>query len=73
VPDSFEQAPELRLRRDAVREGWSDDELHRLVTRGELTRLRRGAYVNGTLPVGAADTHRLLIRATMAGCVVPRS
>jgi hypothetical protein len=67
VPDSFEQAPELHLRRDAVRDGWSDDELNRLVRSGELGRLRRGAYVNGTLPMDAATTHRLLIRATMSG------
>jgi hypothetical protein len=67
VPDFFDQVPELHLRRDAVRDGWSDDELNRLVARGELARLRRGAYVNGTLPVDAAATHRLLIRATMSG------
>jgi hypothetical protein len=67
VTDPFEPAPELHLRRDAVQDGWSDDELGRLVRTGELGRLRRGAYVNGTLPMDAAATHRLLIRATMAG------
>jgi hypothetical protein len=50
-----------------VRNGWSDDELGRLVRAGELERLRRGAYVNGLLPHDAADRHRLLIRATLSG------
>lgn len=59
--------PELRLRRDAVRSGWSDDELGRLVRAGELTRLRRGAYVNGALPDDVAAVHRLLVRATLGG------
>jgi hypothetical protein len=59
--------PHPHLRRDAVRDGWSDDELGRLVRAGQLDRLRRGAYVNGTLPADPAATHRLLIRATMAG------
>jgi hypothetical protein len=67
VTDSAEPAPDLRLRRDAVRDGWSDDELGRCVRTGELHRLRRGAYINGTLPLDAADRHRLLIRATMSG------
>ena len=65
--DSPAPVPELHLRRDAVRDGWSDDELSRLVRAGELRRLRRGAYVNGTLPTDAAATHRLLIQATLAG------
>ncbi|SNR42109.1 type IV toxin-antitoxin system AbiEi family antitoxin domain-containing protein [Blastococcus mobilis] len=67
MTDSLEPAVHLHLRRDAVREGWSDDELRRLVRTGKLGRLRRGAYVNGTLPLDAAATHRLLIRATMPG------
>ena len=58
----------LHLRRDAVRRrlvattnsaGWS--------AAGELDRLRRGAYVLGTLPADAAASHRLLVRATLAG------
>jgi hypothetical protein len=62
-----EPSPSLHLRRDAVRDGWSDDELGRLVRSGELSRLRRGAYVNGTLPSDAAANHALLVRATLAG------
>jgi hypothetical protein len=57
----------LHLRRDAVRSGWSDGELARLVRAGELARLRRGAYVSALLPPDAATRHRLLVRATMAG------
>jgi len=63
--------PSLLLRRDAVREGWSDDELARLARAGELTRLRRGAYVDGVLPDDAAARHRLLVRATLSGCRLP--
>ncbi len=59
--------PHLHLRRRAVREGWSDDELGRLVRAGELARLRRGAYVDALLPVDVATRHRLLVRATLAG------
>jgi hypothetical protein len=61
------EQPLVHLRRDAVRDGWTDDELSRLVRAGELERLRRGAYVTGTLPADAAATHRLLISATVAG------
>lgn len=50
-----------------MRDGWSDDELGRLVRAGELERLRRGAYLGGALPTDAAERHRLLIRATIPG------
>lgn len=62
-----ERGPSLQLRRTAIVTGWSDDELGRLVRAGELERLRRGAYVNGTLPADAGDLHRLLVQATLAG------
>ena len=67
MPEQTPPAPLLRLRRDALDAGWSDGELDRLVRAGELARLRRGAYVNSTLPLAAADRHRLLIQATLAG------
>jgi hypothetical protein len=66
VPAS-EPTSVLRLRREAVLDGWSDDELSRLVRSGELARLRRGAYVDRTLPDDVADRHRLLVTATLAG------
>jgi hypothetical protein len=59
--------PSFHLRRDAVRNGWNDDELSRLVRAGELGRLRRGAYVAGALPLDSATAHRLLVRATLGG------
>lgn len=59
--------PRLLLRRDELHGGWSDSDLDRLVRAGELARLRRGAYVDSVLPSAAADRHRLLIRATLAG------
>lgn len=55
------------LRQDAVRTGWSDDEIARLARAGQLQRLRRGAYLDGPLPDGAAARHRLLVLATLAG------
>jgi len=57
----------LHLRRNVVQDGWSDDELGRLVRSGELARLPRGAYVNALLPADPAERHRLLVRATLAG------
>jgi hypothetical protein len=57
--------PDLVLRRDLVSGGFTDDELARLVRRGELFRLRRGAYVVDGLPLGEADRHRLLVVATL--------
>jgi len=64
---SHDSDPVLHLRRTAIDAGWSDDELGRLVRQGELERLRRGAYVAGTLPADVAAVHRLLVRATLAG------
>ena len=59
--------PALHLRRTAVRDGWTDDELGRMVRTGQLDRLRRGAYVSGLLPRDVAIRHRLLVQATVAG------
>jgi hypothetical protein len=59
--------PSLFLRRAAVQEGWSDDEIARLARAGQLQRLRRGAYLEGSLPDDAAARHRLLVHATLAG------
>jgi hypothetical protein len=58
--------PELVLRRSAVAEGWSDDELARRLRRGELTRLRPGAYLPPAAAVDAAARHRELVTATLA-------
>jgi hypothetical protein len=62
-----QREPSLHLRRNVIAAGWSDDELGRMVRIGELARLRRGAYVGGTLPPDVAATHRLLVHATVAG------
>ena len=56
---------ELVLRRDAVKTGWSDEELGRFARSGEWTRVRRGAYVDGQLPTSAVARHALLIAATV--------
>jgi hypothetical protein len=67
MTDAAAPPDDFLLRRDAVVSGWSDDELGRSVRAGELSRLRRGAYVDSLLPAGGATRHRLLIRATLAG------
>jgi hypothetical protein len=67
VPDHGSSTPRLHLRREALQQGWSDGELERLVRAGELTRLRRGAYIDRVLPMAGAERHRLLIRATLHG------
>jgi hypothetical protein len=56
----------LVLRRLALTEGWSDDELARHVRGGDLTRLRRGVYVVGADALTVEARHRLLVSATMA-------
>jgi hypothetical protein len=58
---------DLVLRRDAVRDGWSDEEIARLARGGQWTRLRRGAYLDGQLPPTAVARHAPLVAATIAG------
>ncbi|WP_409333154.1 type IV toxin-antitoxin system AbiEi family antitoxin domain-containing protein [Trujillonella humicola] len=60
------QPSELVLRRTALAEGWSDDELERRLRRGELTRLRPGAYAPPQGPDQATLRHRQLVTATLA-------
>src|SRR4051812_50223584 len=69
--ESADPHPPVLLRREAIGAGWSDDELGRLVRAGELSRLRRGAYVSGGLPPGGAAAHALLVQATLAGLPRP--
>ncbi|SEO78536.1 hypothetical protein [Trujillonella endophytica] len=61
------QDRELLLRRDLVADGWSDDELARCYRTGELSRIRRGAYVPGSAPLEPATRYRRLITSTVAG------
>ena len=72
MTDAAEPLAELLLRRDAVATGWSDDELGRLVRAGELTRLRRGAYVDRSLPTTAPPCIACWSRATLAGSAPAR-
>ncbi len=60
------RSPDLVLRRAALAEGWSDDELQRRIAGGELTRVRPGAYLPGTPDRDPAVRHRELVRATLA-------
>ncbi|SOC50848.1 hypothetical protein SAMN05660748_3607 [Blastococcus aggregatus] len=58
--------PDLVLRRAALAEGWSDDELQRQIARGELTRIRPGAYLPGTPDSHPTVRHHELVTATLA-------
>lgn len=58
---------EIRFRRRALIDGFTDADLQRLVRKGEWNRLRRGAYLPGKLPTNLATRHRLLVHATMRG------
>ncbi|MGR7028120.1 type IV toxin-antitoxin system AbiEi family antitoxin domain-containing protein [Geodermatophilus sp. URMC 62] len=58
--------PDLLLRRDALPAGWSDEELTARLRRGELTRLRPGAYLVDAATVDAVRRHRHLVAATVA-------
>jgi hypothetical protein len=57
--------PRLLSRREALAQGWSDDELGRLTQRAEWTRLRRGAYLDARPPREEIARHRLLVQATL--------
>jgi predicted transcriptional regulator of viral defense system len=58
------------LTRDLTQRGFTNSEIRRMVSRGELARLRRGAYVTDQLLTAAIDPydlrtpHRRLIEAT---------
>ena len=55
------------LRRELIADGYSDAHIRRLVSRGELHRVRHGSYVSGDLwrSLSEADRHRVLVRAVL--------
>lgn len=55
--------PDLHLRRSLRAEGFTDDEVLRMLRAGDLTPVRRGSYVCGALPDDAGTRHALLVRA----------
>ncbi len=57
--------PEVRLARDLVLSGYAYAELGRLVRRGELEHLRRGAYASPEPGLDPDARHRRLVRATL--------
>ncbi len=66
-------SPPVILRREALAAGLSDRDLSRLVQRGELHRLRQGAYVAGARWRGEdlCGRHRLLARAVVTQAKSP--
>jgi hypothetical protein len=64
----IEQRPDdgrLVLRRDALVDGWSDEQLARLTRGGIWSRVRRGAYLDGQPPGTEVARHALLVAATL--------
>jgi predicted transcriptional regulator of viral defense system len=57
--------PQLHRRRDLRADGFSDHEVRRFLRAGELTAVRRGAYVLGAPPGDAVLRHVLDVRAAM--------
>lgn len=57
----------VRLRRELLADGYTDDQLTRLVRAKVLVRIRRGAYVEKKLwdRLGPEDRHRALSRAVL--------
>lgn len=55
------------LRRDALKDGYSDKAIARLVRSGEWHRVRHGAYTSGELwaSLSPEDRHRVLCRAVL--------
>jgi hypothetical protein len=60
------ERPDLVLRRTVLGEGWSDEELDRRLRRGELTRLRPGAFVPPDVARGAGRRHLRMVTAILA-------
>jgi hypothetical protein len=72
LPGVTDGARDHRLlrRADAVAEGLTDGELARMVRKGDLVRLQRGAYLREELSEATAK-HRAVVVATTAGLRVP--
>ncbi len=65
--DTTRSSDDVLLARELVAKGFGYAELSRLVRRGELEHLRRGAYApHSTDGLNDVDRHRRLVRATMA-------
>lgn len=73
MSDNALEPIDLLRRAEAVRKGFTDGELARLVRRGELVRLQRGAYLvhEGLDETAQEKRRRALITATVAGLRVP--
>ncbi len=64
--ENARDADRLVLRRTAIADGRSDEEIARLIRRRFWARVRRGAYLDGQLPATAVARHALLVAATLA-------
>ncbi|GAA5139243.1 type IV toxin-antitoxin system AbiEi family antitoxin domain-containing protein [Pseudonocardia adelaidensis] len=57
--------PELSVRSQLLDAGFTDDEVRRLVRAGRLTPLRRGVYVEGSVPDDVLAKHVLQVEAAL--------
>lgn len=55
------------LRRDLLREGFTDNQIQAMVRGGQLHRIRHGSYIDGPLwrSLDDLDRHRVLVRAVL--------
>ncbi len=66
--DAYDElAAAVTLRRELIRDGLTDDTIARLVRRGELQRVRQGAYVDAGWwkDLTDAERHRVRLRAVL--------
>jgi predicted transcriptional regulator of viral defense system len=61
------ELPDLSVRPQLLAAGFTDDEVRRLVRAGRLTPLRRGIYVEGSLPDDVLAQHVLQVKAAVGG------
>jgi hypothetical protein len=69
--ETAEETSPFILRRDALAQGFVDDEIGRLRRRGQWTTLQRGAYLVGAPPLERRQRPLLVVRATLAGLRTP--
>lgn len=61
----------ILLTGELTRQGYHGTEIETMVRRGDLVRVRRGAYLPGpvpTTPAGVREQHRRLLHATLGQC-----
>jgi hypothetical protein len=71
APATLGRVTHLLRRSDALADGLTDGELARAVRRGELSRLRRGAYLPEPSELAGRDRHAAVVAAALADLTLP--